>query len=66
MGLPLGYPKASYSWCLDYKQLGRCCATSMSPREWTKEEMTAYLDWEKAGTDRIGAKVARETENGHR
>ncbi|KAJ0130299.1 hypothetical protein HZ326_26595 [Fusarium oxysporum f. sp. albedinis] len=25
MGLPLGYPKASYSWCLDYKQMGRCC-----------------------------------------
>ncbi|KAM5527155.1 hypothetical protein FOXYSP1_20424 [Fusarium oxysporum f. sp. phaseoli] len=33
MGLPLAYPKAIYSWCLDYKQMGRCCATSTSLRE---------------------------------
>ncbi|EXK24628.1 hypothetical protein FOMG_18651 [Fusarium oxysporum f. sp. melonis 26406] len=64
MGLPLGYPKASYSWCLDYKQMGRCCKTSTGPREWTKEEMMAYLDWDKAEADRIEAQVAEETENG--
>src|SRR6478736_7661512 len=64
MGLPLGYPKASYSWCLDYKQMGRYCKTSTSLREWTKEEMMAYLDWDKAETDRIEARVAEETENG--
>ncbi|KAJ0136332.1 Amino-acid permease inda1 [Fusarium oxysporum f. sp. albedinis] len=64
MGLPLGYLKASYSWCLDYEQMRRCCATSTSLREWTKEEMKAYLDWGKAETDRIEAKVSRETENG--
>jgi hypothetical protein len=44
MGLPLAYPKAIYSWCLDYKQMGRCCATPTSLREWTKEEMVAYSD----------------------
>ncbi|RKK65642.1 hypothetical protein BFJ69_g16107 [Fusarium oxysporum] len=64
MGLPLGYPKASYSWCLDYKQMGRYCKTSRGLREWTKEEMMAYLDWDKAETDRIEARVAEETENG--
>jgi hypothetical protein len=64
MGLPLGYPKASYSWCLDYKQMGRCCKTSTGLREWTKEEMMAYLDWDKAETDRIEARVPEETENG--
>ncbi|EXM14128.1 hypothetical protein FOTG_17456 [Fusarium oxysporum f. sp. vasinfectum 25433] len=64
MGLPLGYPKASYSWCLDYKQMGRCCKTSTGLREWTKEEMMAYLDWDKAETNRIEARVAEETENG--
>ncbi|KAJ0129112.1 hypothetical protein HZ326_27783 [Fusarium oxysporum f. sp. albedinis] len=64
MGLPLGYPKASYSWCLDYKQMGRYCKTSTGLREWTKEEMMAYLNWDKAETDRIEARVAEETENG--
>jgi hypothetical protein len=44
--------------------MGRCCATSTSLREWTKEEMMTYLDWEKAETDRIEAQVAREIENG--
>ncbi|KAJ0132990.1 hypothetical protein HZ326_23927 [Fusarium oxysporum f. sp. albedinis] len=64
MGLSLGYPKASYSCCLDYKQMGRCCTTSTRLREWTKEEMMAYLDWDKAEADRIEAQVAEETENG--
>jgi hypothetical protein len=45
--------------------MGRCCAaTSTSLREWTKEEMMAYLDWGKAETDNIEAQVAHETENG--
>jgi hypothetical protein len=57
MGLPLRYPKASYSWCLDYKQIGRYCKTSTGLREWTKEEMMAYLEWDKAETDRIEARV---------
>ncbi|SPJ89580.1 uncharacterized protein FTOL_12941 [Fusarium torulosum] len=29
MGLPLGYLKASYSWSLNYKQMGKCYTTSM-------------------------------------
>ncbi|EXM12301.1 hypothetical protein FOTG_19198 [Fusarium oxysporum f. sp. vasinfectum 25433] len=64
MGMPLAYPKAIYSWCLDYKQMGRCCKTSTGPREWTKEEMVAYSDWDKAEPDHIEAQIARETENG--
>ncbi|GKU08987.1 unnamed protein product, partial [Fusarium langsethiae] len=45
MRLPLRYDKQSYEWCLDYKQMSKRCTTSTSSREWTKEEMMAYLDW---------------------
>jgi hypothetical protein len=48
MGLPLRYDKQSYKWCLDYKQMSKRCITSTGSREWTKEEMMAYLDWSKA------------------
>jgi hypothetical protein len=44
--------------------MGRCCITSAGSREWTKEEMMAYLDWDKLETDRIEARVAQETEDG--
>jgi hypothetical protein len=63
-GLPLGYNKASYTWCLDYKQMGRQCITSTGTRDWTKEEMMAYLDWDNAEKIRIEADVAQETRNG--
>ncbi|EMT73058.1 hypothetical protein FOC4_g10001914 [Fusarium odoratissimum] len=46
------------------KQIGRCCTTSTGLREWTKEEILAYLDCDKAETDHIEAQVAQETENG--
>ena len=42
----------------------RCCATSTSLREWTKEEVMAYLNCGKVETNCIEAKVAQETENG--
>ncbi|KAF6523203.1 hypothetical protein HZS61_014731 [Fusarium oxysporum f. sp. conglutinans] len=48
MGLPLRYDKQSYEWCLDYKQMSKRCITSTGSREWTKEEMMAYLDWTSA------------------
>ena len=63
MGLPLRYSKESFKWCLDYKQMGKRCTTSTGSREWTKEEMMAYPDWDKTETDRIEARVAQETEN---
>lgn len=44
VGLPLRYDKSSYEWCLDYKQMSRYCITPTGTREWTKEEMMAYLD----------------------
>ncbi|KAK2684835.1 hypothetical protein QWA68_016167 [Fusarium oxysporum] len=62
-GLACDAVVASYSWCLDYKQMGRCCTASTGLRQWTKEEMMAYLDWDKAEADRIEAQVAEETEN---
>jgi hypothetical protein len=46
IGLPLRYSKKSYEWCLDYKQMTKRCITSTGSREWTKEEMMAYLDWD--------------------
>jgi hypothetical protein len=61
-GLPLRYDKASYAWCLDWKQMGRHCRTEGGPREWVKEEMMAYLDWTKAEEDRIEAQVAAQME----
>jgi len=60
MGLPLRYPKKSYEWCLDYKQMTKRCTTSTGSREWTKEEMMAYLDWYRAEEERIEALVLAE------
>jgi hypothetical protein len=59
-GLPLRYNKKSYDWCLDYKQMGKRCTTAPGSREWTKEEMMAYLDWSKAEDERIEAQVVAE------
>ena len=60
MGLPLRYNKRSYEWCLDYKQMSKRCVTSSGAREWSKEEMMAYLDWSKAEDDRVEERVAKE------
>jgi hypothetical protein len=60
MGLPLRYDKQSYEWCLDYKQMSKRCITLTGSREWTKEEMVAYLDWSKAEDERIEAQVVKE------
>ncbi|KJZ69936.1 hypothetical protein HIM_10674 [Hirsutella minnesotensis 3608] len=60
MGLPQRYDKQSYEWCLDYKQMSKRCITSTGSRNWTKEEMMAYLDWSKAEDERIEAQVAKE------
>lgn len=60
MGLPLRYDKQSYEWCIDYKQMGRRCGRGSSSREWTKEEMMAYLDWNKAEDARVETQVAKE------
>lgn len=60
MGLPLRYSKADYDWCLDWKQMNKCCTMLMGSREWSKEEMMAYLDWDKLENDRLDAQVADE------
>lgn len=39
------------------------CITSTGSRDWTKEEMMAYLYWSKAEDDRIEALVAQEREH---
>jgi hypothetical protein len=62
-GLPMRYPKSSYYWCLDYKQMGKRCKTATGSRDWTKEEMMAYLDWGKAEDERVEARVAEEIGN---
>lgn len=59
-GLPLRYDKQSYEWCLDYKQMSKNCRTASGVRDWTKEEMMAYLDWDKQEDERVEAKVAAE------
>lgn len=60
MGLPLRYSRASYQWCLDWKQMNKQCRTHTGSRDWTKEEMMAYLDWDKSENDRIEAQMAVE------
>jgi hypothetical protein len=49
MDLPQRYDSISYKWCLDWKQMGKQCMTQKGCRDWSKEEMMAYLDWSKAG-----------------
>ncbi|KID81747.1 transposase [Metarhizium guizhouense ARSEF 977] len=63
MKLPQRYTKADYTWCCDYKQMGGRCKTSTGTRDWTKEEMMAYLDWSRAEDERVEALVAKEMGN---
>ncbi|KAM4060424.1 hypothetical protein HRG_014251 [Hirsutella rhossiliensis] len=60
MGLPLRYSKAEYNWCLDWKQMTKRCVIATGSREWTKEEMVAYLDWDKSENNRLDARAADE------
>ncbi len=62
MHLPQRYNKAELAWCLDWKQMGKQCRMQTGCRDWTKEEMIAYLDWDKAEEDRVEAIVAAEME----
>ncbi|KAJ6436940.1 hypothetical protein O9K51_10476 [Purpureocillium lavendulum] len=57
------YKKSSYEWCLDYKYMGQRCKASTGARDWTKEEMMAYLDWTEAEDNRVEAQVAAEMES---
>lgn len=60
MGLPPRYKKLDYDWCLDWKEMDQFCKTAKRPRKWTKEEMTAYIDWSRAEDQRVDAIVANE------
>jgi hypothetical protein len=60
MGLPQRYNKTSYDWCLDYKQMGKRYTATRPSRDWTKEEVMAYLDWTKAEDERAESRVAKE------
>ena len=66
VGLPARYNKASYEWCLDYKQMTKRCVTSEGSRDWTREEMMAYLDWDRLEDNRVDARVALELKTGLR
>ena len=58
MGLPLRYQKDLYIWCRDYKQMGQYFVSCGGKRrEWTKEEMMAYIDWDTAEDRRVEAEV---------
>lgn len=59
-GLPQRYDDESYEWCLDFKQMSKRCTSSKRPRNWTKVEMMAYLDWCQAEEQRVEAQVAKE------
>lgn len=40
--------------------MSKRCITATGSREWTKEEMMSYLDWNKAEDERVEALVAKE------
>ena len=35
--------------------MGECCTTPTGSREWTTEEMNAYLDWNRSEDERFQA-----------
>lgn len=40
--------------------MSKRCITATGSREWTREEMMAYLDWSKAEDERVEDVVAKE------
>lgn len=48
MNLPQRYTKAELAWCLDWKQMGKQCRTQIGCRDWNKDEIMAYMGWDKA------------------
>ena len=42
--------------------MGQRCGIGRGARDWTKEEMTAYLDWEEAEDRRVFARVQAEVD----
>lgn len=42
--------------------MGASCRTSAGSRDWTKEEIIAYLDWSKVEDDRVEAQIAKQME----
>ena len=56
--LPPKFTKQNYTWCQDYKQMSSRCTISSGSRDWTQEEMNAYLDWNNAEDERIERQVA--------
>jgi hypothetical protein len=60
MGPPLRYDQKSYDWCLESNKMTMLSTTSTEAREWTKEEMMAYIDWSKAKDDRTEAQGVLE------
>ncbi|GKU08048.1 unnamed protein product, partial [Fusarium langsethiae] len=41
-------------------QMGKRCTSTIPGREWTKEEMMAYLDWTRVEDERVERVVAQE------
>ena len=58
-GLSLQYPKKDYAWCLDWRRMDKRCITATGSREWTREEMNAYLDHDKGEDDRLDHEMTR-------
>lgn len=53
MYLPQSYSKTEFSWCFDWKQMSKQRRMPTGCRDWTTEEMMAYLDWDEAEEDRV-------------
>ena len=55
-GLLIRYIETKFSWWLDFKRM-RCLNGS---KAWDKEEMTAYLDWNRVEDENIEARFAAQ------
>lgn len=47
------YGKRQFDLCRNWKQMTARCTTSTGSRDRTAEEMTAYLDWDRAEDERV-------------
>jgi hypothetical protein len=44
--------------------MGKYCYTDTGKRDWTKEEMMVYLDWDSKENERINAKAVEDLQKG--
>lgn len=62
--MPLRYDRRCYEWCMSADGMRPLRITPRGTRNWTKEEMMAYLDWSQVCGGRIEERVLVEANTG--